>query len=237
MNKRLVIYLIRIKMDKNIEKIIKIFKNENKKKTNAIYNIDWYKQAILFWNLFFIEVQNNNLIYFLKEFINDDYVSILKKKQSNLFNLFNNKEWIKIFNEHCNHEESYTWEFTYINTWEVYISWLLKYYYLLDSKKSKEEKLIKWFLNEYWYSEIRPELWNLELDIIWFFLMPYNAWIKKAKILYKDSFIDNNDYYNFKNEFRKDREKDFEEYCKKEYEWPYTVKHLLFWESFIGKLK
>ena len=125
-----------------------------------------------------------------------------------------------------------------ISIWWIIISDFLKYYGLniQEINDNNLERKIRKFLEENWYQELTPELWNIELSIAWNDFMLYEDWVRKADRIYQEWFNNTNDYYDFKNEWKKDREKDFEAYCKWEYGWPYMVKHLLFWENFIWEL-
>jgi hypothetical protein len=70
--------------------------------------------------------------------------------------------------------------------------------------------------------------------------MPYDAWVEKSKEVYKDLYIDDDDYHICEMngpDYPKDRVKDFEIYCKEKYEGPFKVSHLLLGENFNWVMK
>ena len=231
-----------INLPEKINELYYLFKNVYFTKEIKYHFLSWY---IIWENINNFPLINNDL----KELLIDYRVGIFPfwKKITKYLNLkFNTiyiynfdidmSEWynvsIEIYkSEKYNKNESFP-------IWWIMISGFLKYYRSSIKNNDKIlEKEIKNFLKENWYQELTPELWNIELDIVWNNFMSYDSWVEKAKFWYKEWFTDDNDYYNLKNEKNKDREKDFEEYCKWQYDWPYIVKHLLFWESFIWELK
>ena len=225
-------------LDNNLKTLLNCVKKE--------YSEKWKVFSLNGNDLFYI---NKAIKSNLKNYINQDFLNFYKNefeienielinllKQYLITKWFNNvKFWVTV-----NEQEWYFCAFWIRKIiWIFYISWFIKYYKVDDKTDTKLEKTIKEFLEKEWYQELTSELWNIELDIVWNDFMPYKDWVKKAKDRYKENYTDEGDYFNDDMQYwfiKKDREKDFKEYCKCEYDWVFTVKHLLFWESFIWEL-
>lgn len=212
---------------------------------------NWKIYFLINWRTFFIEKNEKKILI---KYVNNDYIDLtinefqLEKSDFviNIKKYLKNK-WIEDLFLFINvdYEEWYFISIWINNTspiffsWSIMISWLLKYY-IINWELNFKYNIIKEFLEKEWYKELTPEIWNVELDVVWETFMSYKDWQKKAKEIYKEDYIDDNTYFTEKMDLwliQLDREKDFEEFCEQKYEWPYTVKHLLFWESFIWELK
>ena len=131
-------------------------------------------------------------------------------------------------------EEGYNFRVDWENIWTILLSWLWKFYFLLHKKDTEQEKEIIKYLESLWYEKVPAQVWETELDIIGNDFMPYDAWVEKAKERYKESYVDDDYYYICEMngpDYPKDRVKDFEIYCKEEYEGPFKVSHLLLGEN------
>lgn len=192
------------------------------------------------WNSFFL---HEGTKIWLKDIINQDYLDLGLNEFKIQESLFFNKmkiyfHWDVSFISHLQYdiesEEWYNFRIFCDNIWTFLLSWLWKFYFLLHKKDTKQEKEIVKFLKSIWYEEISPELLETELDIIGNDFMPYDAWVEKAKEQYKENYINDDDYYIDEMNapgYPKDRVKDFETYCKEEYEGPFKVSHLLLGEN------
>lgn len=122
----------------------------------------------------------------------------------------------------------------FIKIWDFY-----KYYYVerrWDRELTSDEILIMEkfheFMNKKWYKQLPKEIWDIPTDIVWNEFMPYDDHIEKQRDKYKEWTkdwhyeIEEMDYWFIP----KDREKDFEYWCKDLYEWPYTIFHVVFGE-------
>ena len=123
------------------------------------------------------------------------------------------------------------------NSYSIYLSWLLQFYSLsnkLTCLNNDIKNKISLFLESKWYKNITNKILETELDIIWSELIPYYAWLEKAKMQYKEMYIDENYYYIDEMnapDYPKDRVKDFESYYEEEYPGAFNIRNLLFWED------
>jgi hypothetical protein len=328
MNKRLISKdnTMKIKLNEDIYNLYKKYKNTyNYKELLSL----WIKNKIYkkYKNFFDFDKSKKDIVYIKYNESIKTYKKYLNKElliSSNTEFKINSHYIISLRLDFTNIEKYWKnyWNdnWIYVDNSDLFvnISHLLPYYYLKNKYKTTIDKTdllkIKKFLEQNWYQELTPELWETELDIVWYEFMPYDAWVEKAKALYKESYVDQEedyfitkmrpwyygddklepnrekDFQNFcklwykedrefsvkaflfwnKNilyetwlekavpwyekrylgepdemyyidemdywEMKKDREKDFEAYCKWEYPWAYKVKYLLFWESFIEEL-
>lgn len=235
-------------MEKEIKELIyRLSITFTKKDNSYIYfcHSNWTK---IFWNEFYKDKLKSKL----GEYMNTDYLELRSYEFELDKSLFINKLNSYLENKNINLKTNIEYEGWYfasiflINSLSndiltsIWISGLLKYYHIFDRKNKDINNIIIKFLKENWYQELTQELWETELDIIWWDFMPYEDWLIKWEKTYKEDYIAEDVYYIPEmdvNVIKRDRKKDFEAFCEWAYEWPYKVKHLLFWESFIGEFK
>lgn len=87
---------------------------------------------------------------------------------------------------------------------------------ILKEEKIIIEQIVKLLENE-WYKKLSNNICEIETDIVWITKMPYNNYLKHIKEIYPEI----NNYTN---------EEQLEYIKSTDYNWPYTVYNLVFWE-------
>lgn len=179
-----------------------------KKKVNWLKIFDYnYKEKIEFLKWF-----TNELNIFIKnKYIIDDYV--IWAWESNV----DNGNSFSIGYRTMDNKIS--------SPFNIEISIPLKYYYIEQYRKrelTEKEKIllksIKIFLEEKWYKPLLLEIAKMETDIIWTNNIPFKEYWEEIISIYDPSF----NSLSLKEQIEYISETD--------YEWPYTIYNVVFWE-------
>lgn len=247
-------------MNEKIKKVIKIITKLN---NYLIYNsipIAWitWKQIILSKN--YLDKDEFKVINELLKYMNNDYIDIFLEQFSNIeYKIgIKFKKWLKnnwIINDKISFwiEDDLWYYFVLSIKWSCYfsLSWLLKYYVIDNRYYDSEEKiykeykdyemikLLEQFFIERWYIKLTKKLWETELDIDWEDFHSLERHKEIQKNYYNLYFWKTDELYFDWKDWREKvntKKQDLEKFMLLDYNWPFKVKHLLFWESFVWEI-